>query len=107
MGVLDDAVAIFACFARRAGDRASLSSKVETWPPGRRRIEPGRAPSLLVCSNMITRLRLYAPGMRLFELGQIFRLRHHFLDMVYQRVKQVCGRRHGRLATSRFSTVPT
>jgi DNA-binding IclR family transcriptional regulator len=28
--------------------------------------------------------------MRLFELGQIFRSRHHFLDLVYTRVKQIC-----------------
>lgn len=35
--------------------------------------------------------RLYSPGMRLFELGQIFRSQNHFLDLLNKRLQQLCA----------------
>ena len=34
--------------------------------------------------------RLYSPGMRLFELGQIFRSQNHFLDLLNKRLQRIC-----------------
>ncbi|WP_283192742.1 IclR family transcriptional regulator [Rhizobium sp. AN80A] len=90
MGVLDDAVAIFACFS--LGEPAIGQSEFVR-RLGRPKATVHRALKSLVAAGLLEYdhpTRLYAPGMRLFELGQIFRSRHHFLDMVYQRVKQVC-----------------
>ncbi len=36
------------------------------------------------------RTRLYSPGMRLFELGQIFRSQSHFLDLLNKRLQRLC-----------------
>lgn len=34
--------------------------------------------------------RLYSPGMRFYELGQIFRSQKHFLDLLSKRLQQIC-----------------
>lgn len=34
--------------------------------------------------------RLYSPGIRLFELGQIFRSQSHFLDLLTKRLQKIC-----------------
>lgn len=90
MGVLDDAVAIFGCFSLEepAIGQADLARRLD-----RPKATVHRALKTLVASGLLEydhSTRLYAPGMRLFELGQIFRSRHHFLDMIYTRVKQIC-----------------
>ncbi len=90
MGVLDDAVAIFACFSLEepAIGQADLARRLD-----RPKATVHRALKSLVASGLLEydhSTRLYAPGMRLFELGQIFRSRHHFLDMIYKRVRQIC-----------------
>jgi IclR family transcriptional regulator, KDG regulon repressor len=90
MGVLDDAIAIFECFSveEPAIGQADLVRRLD-----RPKATVHRALKSLVCAGLIEydhSTRLYAPGMRLFELGQIFRSRHHFLDLLYKRVKQIC-----------------
>jgi IclR family transcriptional regulator, KDG regulon repressor len=90
MGVLDDAVAIFGCFSLEepAFGQADLARRLD-----RPKATVHRALKSLVAAGLLEydhSTRLYSPGMRLFELGQIFRSRHHFLDMIYTRVKQIC-----------------
>lgn len=90
MGVLDDAVAIFECFSLEepAIGQADFARRLD-----RPKATVHRALKSLVASGLLEydhATRLYSPGMRLFELGQIFRSRHHFLDMIYKRVKQIC-----------------
>ncbi|MDS7594617.1 IclR family transcriptional regulator [Agrobacterium tumefaciens] len=90
MGVLDDTIAIFECFSLEepAIGQADLARRLD-----RPKATVHRALKTLVASGLLEydqSTRLYSPGMRLFELGQIFRSRHHFLDMVYKRVKQIC-----------------
>lgn len=90
MGVLDDTIAIFECFSLEepAIGQADLARRLD-----RPKATVHRALKSLVASGLLEydhATRLYSPGMRLFELGQIFRSRHHFLDMIYKRVKQIC-----------------
>lgn len=90
MGVLDDAISIFACFSfeEPAIGQAELARRLD-----RPKATVHRALKTLVASRLLDYdpvTRLYAPGMRMHELGQIFRSRHHFLDLIYKRVLQIC-----------------
>ncbi|TXI08347.1 MAG: IclR family transcriptional regulator [Rhizobium sp.] len=90
MGVLDDAVAIFACFSveEPALGQADLARRLD-----RPKATVHRALKTLVAAELLDYepgTRLYSPGMRMFELGQIFRSRRHFLDLIYKRVQLIC-----------------
>jgi DNA-binding IclR family transcriptional regulator len=90
MGVLEDAVSIFECFSLEepAIGQADLARRLD-----RPKATVHRALKSLVAAGLLEyehSTRLYSPGIRLFELGQIFRSRHHFLDLLYKHVKQIC-----------------
>jgi DNA-binding IclR family transcriptional regulator len=91
MSSLEDAISILSCFSleepsltqadltRRVGrPKATISRVMKTLrDSGILDFEPGR--------------RLYTPGVRLFELGQICRSNQNFLDIVQKRLQSVCA----------------
>jgi Transcriptional regulator len=91
MSSLDDAIAILGCFslaepslsqaevARRTGCPKATASRV---------MKTLRENSILDFDPVT---RLYTPGIRLFELGQICRSNHTFLDLVNTELEEVCA----------------
>lgn len=90
MSSLEDAVAILACFSLKepALTQAELTRRL-----GRPKATISRVMRTLRESGIVefepTR-RLYSPGLRLFELGQICRTNHNFLDMIQKRLEDIC-----------------
>jgi DNA-binding IclR family transcriptional regulator len=90
MGALNDAISILGCFSldepflsqadltrRLRRPKATISRVVRTLrEAGILEFEPTR--------------RLYSPGVRLFELGQICRTNFNFLDLVEKRLQEIC-----------------
>ncbi|HEX8048013.1 IclR family transcriptional regulator [Rhizobium sp.] len=90
MSSLEDAVAILACFSLEepALTQAELTRRV-----GRPKATVSRVMRSLRESGILdfepTR-RLYSPGLRLFELGQICRSNHNFLETIQKRLEDIC-----------------
>ncbi|MCJ9719417.1 IclR family transcriptional regulator [Agrobacterium sp. SHOUNA12C] len=90
MSSLEDAVSILACFSLEepAMTQAELTRRV-----GRPKATISRVMRSLRESGILefepTR-RLYSPGLRLFELGQICRSNHNFLETVQKRLEDIC-----------------
>lgn len=90
MGALDDAIEIFKIFSPEepAIGQAELARRL-----GRPKATVHRALRALRESGLLeydSQARLYSPGMRLFELGQIFKSQNPFLDLLHKRVKHIC-----------------
>ncbi|WP_037088389.1 IclR family transcriptional regulator [Neorhizobium vignae] len=91
MSSLEDAISILGCFslsepslsqaevARRTGCPKSTASRV---------MKTLRESGILDFDAVT---RLYTPGIRLFELGQICRSNHNFLDLVNTELEEVCS----------------
>ncbi|GHC78286.1 IclR family transcriptional regulator [Limoniibacter endophyticus] len=90
MGALDDAISILGCYTLEepALSQAELARRLDRPKATVHRALKSLKESGLLEYDEVS--RLYAPGMRLFELGQISRSRNHFLDLVYKRVLQIC-----------------
>lgn len=90
MSSLDDAISILGCFAL---DKPSLSQAELTRRTGRPKATVSRVMKALRESGMLEYdpvTRLYTPGIRLFELGQICRSNQSFLDLVQKHLQHVC-----------------
>ncbi|MGN6770947.1 MAG: IclR family transcriptional regulator [Rhizobiaceae bacterium] len=91
MSSLDDAVSILRCFRL---DEPSLSQAELTRRTGRPKATVSRVMKVLRESGMLEydpTTRLYTPGIRLFELGQICRSNQSFLDLVQKHLQHVCN----------------
>lgn len=90
MGALDDAVSILGCFSI---DEPSLAQAELVRRTGRPKATISRVMKTLRTSGLLefdAATRLYTPGVRLFELGQICRSNSNFLDLVQSRLQKVC-----------------
>lgn len=90
MSSVDDAIAILGCFSM---EDAELSQAEITRRLGRPKATMSRVlramrEGSLLHFDPVT--RLYSPGVHLFELGQIFRARRNFLDLVQRQLQHVC-----------------
>lgn len=90
MSALEDAIAILGCFSfeRPALTQAELTRLVE-----RPKATVSRVMKTLRDTGMLEfdgGTRLYRPGLRLFELGQISRSHQNFLDLVQKHLQRVC-----------------
>lgn len=90
MSSLEDAVAILACFSLEepALTQAELTRKI-----GRPKATISRVMRTLRESGILEfepNGRLYSPGLRLFELGQICRSNHNFLEAIQKRLEDIC-----------------
>jgi len=91
MSALEDAVAILGCFSF---EEPALSQAELTRRTGRPKATVSRVMKTLRETSMLEfdpGSRLYRPGIRLFELGQISRAHQSFLDLVQKRLQQVCA----------------
>ncbi|MEO4000808.1 IclR family transcriptional regulator [Mesorhizobium sp. CAU 1732] len=91
MSALEDAIAILGCFSfeETALTQAELTRRV-----GRPKATVSRVMKTLRDTGMLeydSASRLYRPGIRLFELGQISRAHQTFLDLVQKRLQHVCA----------------
>lgn len=91
MSALEDAIAILGCFSfeETALTQAELTRRV-----GRPKATVSRVMKTLRDTGMLeydSASRLYRPGIRLFELGQISRAHQSFLDLVQKRLQHVCA----------------
>ncbi|MEO3386861.1 IclR family transcriptional regulator [Mesorhizobium sp. CAU 1741] len=90
MSALEDAVAILGCFSF---DHPALTQAELTRRVGRPKATISRVMKTLRDTGMLefdAGSRLYRPGIRLFELGQISRSHQNFLDLVHKRLQHVC-----------------
>jgi DNA-binding IclR family transcriptional regulator len=90
MGALDDAISVLGCFSF---DEPALSQAELTRRLGRPKATISRVMRSLRDTGMLefdADRRLYSPGIRLFELGQISQANHHFLDLVHKRLQDIC-----------------
>ena len=90
MSALEDAIAILGCFSfeNTALTQAELSRRVR-----RPKATVSRVMKTLRETGMLefdAGSRLYRPGLRLFELGQISRSHQNFLDLVHKYLQHVC-----------------
>jgi DNA-binding IclR family transcriptional regulator len=90
MSALEDAIAILGCFSfdDPALTQAELTRRVQ-----RPKATVSRVMKTLRDTGMLefdAASRLYRPGLRLFELGQISRSHQNFLDLVQKRLQHVC-----------------
>lgn len=90
MSALEDGIAILGCFSfeEPALTQAELTRRV-----GRPKATVSRVMKTLRETGMLefdVGSRLYRPGIRLFELGQISRAHQSFLDLVQKRLQHVC-----------------
>lgn len=90
MSALEDGIAILGCFtfAEPALTQAELTRRV-----GRPKATVSRVMKTLRGTGILEfdpASRLYRPGIRLFELGQISRAQKSFLDLVEKHLQQVC-----------------
>ncbi|MEZ2218758.1 IclR family transcriptional regulator [Rhizobium sp. RCC_161_2] len=90
MSSLEDAIAILACFSL---EEPALTQAELTRRLGRPKATISRVMRSLRESGVLefepTR-RLYSPGLRLFELGQICRSNHNFLESIQRRLEDIC-----------------
>ena len=90
MSSLDDAIAILRCFSLK---EAELSQAEITRRLGRPKSTISRVLRTMRENSMLhfdRRTRHYSPGVSLSELGQIFRARRNFLDLVHSHLKVAC-----------------
>lgn len=90
MSALEDAIAILGCFSfeHPALTQAELIRRVD-----RPKATVSRVMKTLRDTGMLefdAGTRLYRPGLRLFELGQISRSHQNFLDLVQKHLRRVC-----------------
>jgi len=90
MSALEDAIAILGCFSFEdpALTQAELIRRVQ-----RPKATVSRVMKTLRDTGMLefdAASRLYRPGIRLFELGQISRSHQNYLDLVHKRLQHVC-----------------
>lgn len=90
MSALEVAIAIMGCFSFEdpALTQAQLTRRV-----GRPKATVSRVMKTLRDTGMLEfdpGSRLYRPGIRLFELGQISRSHQNFLDLVHKHLQHVC-----------------
>jgi DNA-binding IclR family transcriptional regulator len=91
MSSLEDAVAILGCFSL---SEPSLNQAELTRRTDRPKATISRVMKTLRLSGLLEfdpATRLYTPGIRLFELGQIYRSNDNFLDLVNSELEQVCS----------------
>ena len=90
MSSLDDAISVFGCFALNESElsQAEITRRLARPKATMSRVLRTMRESSLLHYDPAT--RLYSPGVRLFELGQIFRARRNFLDLVQQHLQHVC-----------------
>ena len=91
MSSLEDAVAILGCFSL---GEPSLNQAELTRRTDRPKATISRVMKTLRESGILDfdpGTRLYTPGIRLFELGQICRSNHNFLDLVNTGLAEVCA----------------
>lgn len=91
MGALNDTIDILRLFSfdEPAFNQADLARRLD-----RPKATVHRALKALKDSGLLeydSNTRLYSPGMRLYELGQIFRSQNHFLDLLNKRLQQLCA----------------
>lgn len=91
MSALEDGIAILGCFTfeEPALTQAELTRRV-----GRPKATVSRVMKTLRDTGMLEfdpASRLYRPGIRLFELGQISRAQQSFLDLVQKHLQHVCA----------------
>ncbi|WP_028035098.1 IclR family transcriptional regulator [Chelativorans sp. J32] len=91
MSALEDGIAILGCFSfeEPALTQAELTRRV-----GRPKATISRVMKTLRDTGMLefdAATRLYRPGIRLFELGQISRAHQSFLDLVQKHLQHVCA----------------
>ena len=101
MGSLDDAVSILGCFRL---DAPSLSQAELTRRTGRPKATVSRVMKVLRESGMLEydpATRLYTPGIRLFELGQICRSNQSFLDLVQKHLQHTLFQKEFQQAESK------
>lgn len=90
MSSLDDAIAVFGCFTLH---RSELSQAEITRQLDRPKATMSRVMRKMRESSLLhydPGTRLYSPGLRLFELGQIFWARRNFLDLVQKELQPIC-----------------
>jgi len=90
MSSLDDAIAILKCFSLREAD---LSQAEITRRLGRPRSTISRVLRTMRENSLLhfdKQTRQYSPGVSLSELGQIFRARRNFLELVHTHLKNAC-----------------
>jgi DNA-binding IclR family transcriptional regulator len=90
MSSLEDAIAILGCFSL---SEPSLSQAEVARRTGCPKSNASRVMKTLRESGVLdfdAVTRLYTPGIRLFELGQICRSNHNFLDLVNTELEEVC-----------------
>ena len=90
MSALEDGIAILGCFTfdEPALTQAELARRV-----GRPKATVSRVMKTLRDTGMLDfdpASRLYRPGVKLFELGQISRAQQSFLDLVQKHLQHVC-----------------
>lgn len=90
MGALNDTIEILKLFtfSEPAIGQAELARRLD-----RPKATVHRALKALKESGLLdydSATRLYSPGMRLFELGQIFRSKNHFLDLLTRQLQKIC-----------------
>src|SRR5690554_6050914 len=90
MSALEDAISILGCFSFEdpALTQAELTRRVQ-----RPKATVSRVMKTLRETGMLefdATTRLYRPGLRLFELGQISRSHQNFLDLVHKHLQHVC-----------------
>lgn len=90
MGALGDTIDILKLFSfeEPSFNQAELARRLD-----RPKATVHRALKALKESGLLeydSNTRLYSPGMRLFELGQIFRSQNHFLDLLNKRFQLIC-----------------
>ncbi|MBN8245758.1 IclR family transcriptional regulator [Nitratireductor aquimarinus] len=91
MSALEDAIAILGCFTYEepALTQAELTRRV-----GRPKATVSRVMKVLRETEVLEfdpESRLYRPGIKLFELGQISRSHQNFLDLVQKHLQHVCA----------------
>lgn len=91
MSSLDDAIAILGCFSlgEPSLTQAEMTRRTERPKATISRVMKALRDSGMLDFDPVT--RLYTPGLRLFELGQICRSNNNFLDLVQTRLEKVCS----------------
>lgn len=90
MSSLDDAIAVFGCFTLHSSElsQAEITRRLDRPKASMSRVMRKMRESSLLHYDPKT--RLYSPGLRPYELGQIFRARRNFLDLVQRKLQEIC-----------------
>lgn len=91
MSSLEDAISILGCFslAEPSLSQAELARRTDCPKATASRVMKVLRENGILDFDPVT--RLYTPGVRLFELGQICRSNHNFLDLVNTELQEVCA----------------